>query len=98
MKTYFLAFLFGVAVLRGYCLKPRLNFPKYFLRVLLPAFLKMRPGRVLKEALTQGVANAVLNLNKTDGFFGSQVYKMFLPPDAQKIEKTLRSAGMGFPG
>ncbi len=41
-------------------------------------------GQGVKEALTQGVLNAVLNLNKTDGFFGSNVYKMFLPEDAQK--------------
>ena len=52
-------------------------------------------GRGIKEALTQGVTTAVLNLNKTDGFFGSEVYKMFLPPDAVKIENTLRKAGMG---
>jgi len=52
-------------------------------------------GRGIKEALTQGVTNAVLNLNKTDGFFGSEVYKMFLPPDAVKIENTMRKAGMG---
>jgi hypothetical protein len=52
-------------------------------------------GRGIKEALTQGVTTAVLNLNKTDGFFGSEVYKMFLPPDAIKIENTLRKAGMG---
>ena len=52
-------------------------------------------GQGVKEALVQGLTNAVLNLNKTDGFFGSDVYKMFLPPDAKKIETTLRKAGMG---
>ncbi|MET0635528.1 MAG: DUF4197 domain-containing protein [Chitinophagaceae bacterium] len=52
-------------------------------------------GMGIKEALTQGVTNAVLNLNKTDGFFGNAAYKMFLPEDAKKIEKTLRAAGMG---
>jgi hypothetical protein len=52
-------------------------------------------GLGIKEALTQGVTNAVLNLNKTDGFFGSEFYKMLLPPDAVKVEKTLRSIGMG---
>ena len=49
----------------------------------------------IKEALTQGVTNAVLNLNKTDGFFGSEIYKMLLPPDAKKVETTLRKMGMG---
>lgn len=52
-------------------------------------------GQGIKEALTQGVTNAVLNLNKTDGFFGSDIYKMLLPPDAVKVENTLRKAGMG---
>jgi hypothetical protein len=49
----------------------------------------------IKEALLQGVTNAVLNLNKTDGFFGSEFYKMLLPPDAKKVESTLRNLGMG---
>jgi hypothetical protein len=52
-------------------------------------------GQGIKEALSQGVTNAVLNLNKTDGFFGSEFYKMLLPPDAKKVENTLRSIGMG---
>jgi Protein of unknown function (DUF4197) len=52
-------------------------------------------GQGVKEALTQGVTNAVLNLNKTDGFFGSEIYKVLLPPDAKKIETTLRKMGMG---
>lgn len=52
-------------------------------------------GQGIKEALAKGVTNAVLNLNKTDGFFGSEIYKMLLPPDAKKIEVTLRKLGMG---
>jgi hypothetical protein len=52
-------------------------------------------GQGIKEALAQGVTTAVLNLNKTDGFFGNAAYKLFLPPDAVKIENTLRDLGMG---
>ncbi len=52
-------------------------------------------GQGIKEALLQGVTTAVLNLNKTDGFFGSEFYKMLLPPDAKKVESTLRTLGMG---
>lgn len=52
-------------------------------------------GAGIKEALSNGVTNAVLNLNKTDGFFGSEFYKMLLPPDAKKVESTLRNMGMG---
>jgi hypothetical protein len=49
----------------------------------------------IKEALTQGVTKAVLNLHKTDGFYGSELYRMLLPPDSQKAEKALRRIGLG---
>ena len=49
----------------------------------------------IKEALAQGLTNAVLQLNKTDGFFKDALYKVLLPPDAKKIENTLRTIGMG---
>lgn len=51
-------------------------------------------GQGIKEALAQGLTKAVLGLNKEDGFFGSEAYKIFLPSEAQKIEQTLRSLGM----
>jgi len=51
-------------------------------------------GQGIKEALSQGIAGAVLQLNKQDGFFGDAFYKILLPPDAKKIENTLRSLGM----
>lgn len=49
----------------------------------------------IKEALSQGLVKAVLQLNKQDGFFGDDFYKILLPPDAVKIENTLRSLGFG---
>lgn len=52
-------------------------------------------GQGIKEALAQGVTTAVLNLNKTDGFFGNAAYKLFMPADAQKVVNTLRDLGMG---
>jgi hypothetical protein len=52
-------------------------------------------GQGIKEALAQGVTQAIFQLNKTDGFFGNQAYKLLLPPDAQKIENTLRDLGLG---
>lgn len=52
-------------------------------------------GQGIKEALAQGVAKAVLNLHKTDGFFGSELYKVLLPPDARRAESALRRIGMG---
>jgi hypothetical protein len=51
-------------------------------------------GQGIKEALSQGLTNAVLKLNKEDGFFKDALYKILLPPDAKKIENTLRSVGL----
>jgi hypothetical protein len=49
----------------------------------------------IREALTQGVGKGIIFLNRTDGFFGNETYKLFMPPDAQKIVNTLRDLGMG---
>lgn len=57
-------------------------------------YSEQEAGAAIKEALSQGVTNAVLGLNKQDGFFGSEAYKILLPPEALKIENTLRSLGM----
>jgi len=49
----------------------------------------------IRQALDQGTGIAISNLNKQDGFFGNSAYKLFLPPDASKIEYTLRDLGLG---
>ena len=51
-------------------------------------------GEGIKEALGQGLVKAVLQLNKPDGFFKDAFYKILMPPDAKKIENTLRDLGM----
>ena len=52
-------------------------------------------GQGIKEALGQGLVKAVLQLNRQDGFFKDAFYKILMPPDARKIENTLRDLGMG---
>lgn len=49
----------------------------------------------IKEALSQGLVKAVLQLNREDGFFKDAFYKILMPPDARKLENTLRDLGMG---
>ncbi len=49
----------------------------------------------LKEALTIGAKNAANRLSLTDGFFKNAAIKILLPKEAQQVEKTLRSIGMG---
>mgnify|MGYP000843985376 CR=1 FL=1 len=50
-------------------------------------------GQGIKEALSNGVVNAVLKLNKQDGFFKDAFYKILLPPEVKKVENTLRDLG-----
>jgi Protein of unknown function (DUF4197) len=52
-------------------------------------------GEGIKEALSQGLVNAVLKLNKEDGFFKDAFYKILMPDDAKKVENTLRDIGLG---
>jgi hypothetical protein len=52
-------------------------------------------AEALRQALDQGVGRGITTLNRQDGFFGNQAYKLFLPAEAQRIENTLRNLGMG---
>jgi hypothetical protein len=49
----------------------------------------------LKEALSVGVERGTQKLSATDGFFASAALKILLPEEAQKVERTLRSMGLG---
>lgn len=49
----------------------------------------------LKEALVKGSEKGANTLSQVDGFFANAALKILLPPEAQKIESTLRKAGMG---
>lgn len=51
----------------------------------------------LKEALNKGVETGTAKLSTVDGFFKDAAIKILLPPEAQKVEKTLRSAGFNKP-
>ena len=50
-------------------------------------------AQAIREALDQGTGKGIGVLNKQDGFFGNEAYKLFLPPDARRIEATLRQVG-----
>lgn len=49
----------------------------------------------LKEALVQGTQKGVDVLSVKDGFFKNDAVKVLFPPEAQKVEKTLRDIGAG---
>jgi len=48
----------------------------------------------LKEALVQGATNGSDVLSKLNGYFGNPQVKIPFPPEAQKIENTLRDLGL----
>jgi len=49
----------------------------------------------LKQALSAGTDLAANNLGQIDGFLANAAVKILFPPEAPKIESTLRSLGMG---
>lgn len=49
----------------------------------------------LKEALRVGTDTSAKKLSLVNGFFGDAVIKILMPPEAEKIEKTLRDVGFG---
>ena len=49
----------------------------------------------LKQALQVGAERATGKLSAADGFFKDAALKILMPPEAGKMESTLRSLGLG---
>jgi hypothetical protein len=49
----------------------------------------------LKTALRVGTDTATTKLSALDGFYKDALVKIVMPPEAQKVEKTLRDVGFG---
>jgi hypothetical protein len=49
----------------------------------------------LKEALRVGTDSATFHLGLLNGFYGDDIIRIVMPPEAQKLEKTLRDVGFG---
>jgi len=49
----------------------------------------------LKEALTVGADSATYHLGLLNGFYKDDMIRILMPPEAQKVEKTLRDVGFG---
>ncbi|MFA6085755.1 DUF4197 domain-containing protein [Mucilaginibacter sp.] len=52
-------------------------------------------GNGLKQALELGTTKSSDQLSTVNGFFSNAAVKILFPPEAQKVEKTLRSIGLG---
>jgi hypothetical protein len=49
----------------------------------------------LKEALSQGATNSSGKLSAADGFFKDAAVKILMPEEVRKVEKKMRTLGMG---
>ena len=49
----------------------------------------------LREALDLGIEKQVSKLTAQDGFYKNELVKIVLPEELQKVDKTLRSVGLG---
>jgi hypothetical protein len=64
----------------------------------LPAYGQLSSTQIaagLKEALTIGTQNSTNKLSAANGFFANAALKILMPPEAQKVESTLRNVGLG---
>lgn len=52
-------------------------------------------GNGLKEALENGIEHQVTKLASEGGFYTNDAVKILLPTELQKVDKTLRSIGLG---
>ncbi|HEY0899084.1 MAG TPA: DUF4197 domain-containing protein, partial [Sphingobacteriaceae bacterium] len=52
-------------------------------------------GMGLKQALEFGTTYSADRLSAQDGYLGNAAIKILFPPEAQKVERTLRSIGFG---
>jgi hypothetical protein len=59
---------------------------------IIPSNLEI--GNALKQALQQGTGKSADQLSAVNGFFGNAAVKILFPPEAKKVEKTLRGMGM----
>lgn len=49
----------------------------------------------LKAALDKGISTEVMKLTQRNGFLGNEAVRILLPKEFQKVDKTLRSIGLG---
>jgi len=61
--------------------------------IINPSDIDMQKG--LKDALVQCLGNSADIVSKPDGFFRNLTIKILFPPQAQTVESTLRSVGLG---
>jgi hypothetical protein len=83
-------FVIGISLTSFNIYQPAPNVNSY--PQLVPTNLEI--GNALKQALQQGTTKSADQLSAVNGFFGNAAVKILFPPEAKKVEKTLRGMGM----
>ena len=60
-----------------------------------PGLSEEEIGQGLREALIKGISVGSDLASQADGYFGNPSIKLPFPPDAQRVETTLRNMGLG---
>ena len=94
-QILFFILLFNLSTVSAQQLKSLINKAKAVTGVNTLDGTQTDIGAALKEALSSGVEKGVVKLSAENGFWGNTLYKVLLPPEAQKVEKALRGIGMG---
>lgn len=58
-------------------------------------FTQSEAAQAIKEALTNGITKGVEKVSVANGYLGNPTIKIPFPPQAQRVEDALRTAGMG---
>lgn len=92
MRQLFILFFVSVLCMQSTCdpqiIEDVLN------TVTAPVVTEGEVANGLKEALVQGATNGSDILSKVNGYLGNPAIKIPFPPEAQKIETTLREFGL----
>ena len=67
-----------------------MQFPTDLLKQLPTGISNSENAAGLKDALSVGIGNAVVNLNKENGYFANQALKIFLPEEAHVIVDNIK--------
>lgn len=97
MKNFFVLFIFLISSvnINAQQLKSLINKAKETTGISQTKISQPEIIAGLKEALSSGVSKGVSALSIENGFWGNPLYKIILPPEAQKVEKALRGVGLG---
>lgn len=94
MKKTILLLLFAGSLIPGGC-DTLAQLPGANTGISQPGLSNTDVVNGLRQALEIGAQNSSNILSQVNGYFGNAAVKILMPPEAQKVEQTLRNLGLG---